>query len=211
MTRHIRNSWIIFVTCLAFFGLMMVVAFAKDDAVSAAAETTVKIVKDKGHGSGFYVGGDYFVTAAHVVKGETSVRVVTSDGKEYTAQVMLYNRLDDIAILKTSGVKALTLAAVDCTPLVVGDTVSVRGSPMGLDFISTWGRVAGLEREVAYWRSAWVADMTVAPGNSGGPAFDEFGKVRGIVVGVTGWQGALVPFAIVVPSQAICRMQNLLD
>jgi S1-C subfamily serine protease len=101
-------------------------------------------------GSGVIITGDgEIVTNNHVVSGASSIKVTTSDGKSYTAQVVGTDSKKDLALIKlenASGLKAATLGNSD--GVQVGDTVVAIGSPEGLTGTVTSGIVSALNRDV---------------------------------------------------------------
>ncbi|MFI9614321.1 S1C family serine protease [Streptomyces sp. NPDC052023] len=101
-------------------------------------------------GSGVIITGDgEIVTNNHVVSGASQVKVTTSDGKEYTAQVVGTDSSKDLALIKlddASGLKAATLG--DSDGVQVGDEVVAIGSPEGLTGTVTSGIVSALDRDV---------------------------------------------------------------
>ncbi|MER5440547.1 trypsin-like peptidase domain-containing protein [Streptomyces sp. NPDC002790] len=101
-------------------------------------------------GSGVIVTSDgEIVTNNHVVSGATSVKVSTSDGKTYTADVVGTDAKKDLALIKlksASGLKAATLG--DSGGVKVGDDVVAIGSPEGLTGTVTSGIVSALQRDV---------------------------------------------------------------
>jgi hypothetical protein len=54
-------------------------------------------------GTGFAVGPDLVVTNAHVVAGESHTNVVTSDGRELAARVVVFDGRHDVAVLAVDG------------------------------------------------------------------------------------------------------------
>jgi S1-C subfamily serine protease len=89
------------------------------------------------------------VTNNHVVSGASSVKVSTSDGKTYTAEVVGTDAKKDLALIKlknASGLKAATLG--DSEGVKVGDDVVAIGSPEGLTGTVTSGIVSALQRDV---------------------------------------------------------------
>ncbi|MEU5766596.1 trypsin-like peptidase domain-containing protein [Streptomyces asoensis] len=89
------------------------------------------------------------ITNNHVISGATSVKVKTSDGKSYTAQVVGTDSKKDLALIKlenASGLKPATLGNSD--GVKVGDTVVAIGSPEGLTGTVTSGIVSALSRDV---------------------------------------------------------------
>ncbi|MFF4759567.1 S1C family serine protease [Streptomyces sp. NPDC001292] len=101
-------------------------------------------------GSGVIVTGDgEVVTNNHVIAGASSIKVRTSDGTSYTAQVVGTDSSKDLALIKlrdASGLKAAALGNSD--GLTVGDQVVAIGSPEGLTGTVTSGIVSALHRNV---------------------------------------------------------------
>ncbi|MFI2413091.1 S1C family serine protease [Streptomyces sp. NPDC018947] len=101
-------------------------------------------------GSGVIITGDgEIITNNHVVSGASSVKVTTSDGRQYTARVVGTDSKKDLALIKlenASGLKAATLG--DSDGLRVGDQVVAIGSPEGLTGTVTSGIVSALNRDV---------------------------------------------------------------
>ncbi|MEW2511075.1 trypsin-like peptidase domain-containing protein [Streptomyces sp. NPDC046870] len=89
------------------------------------------------------------VTNNHVVSGATSVKVRTSDGRSYTAEVVGTDSSKDLALIKLKGASGLKAAALGASGGVqVGDTVVAIGSPEGLTGTVTSGIVSALNRDV---------------------------------------------------------------
>lgn len=101
-------------------------------------------------GSGVIITGDgEIITNNHVVSGASSVKVRTSDGKQYTAEVVGTDSKKDLALIKlenASGLKAASLG--DSDAVGVGDQVVAIGSPEGLTGTVTSGIVSALDRDV---------------------------------------------------------------
>ncbi|MHC5262846.1 S1C family serine protease [Streptomyces sp. UC4497] len=101
-------------------------------------------------GSGVIITSDgEIVTNNHVVSGASSVKVSTSEGKTYTAEVVGTDAKKDLALIKlknASGLKAATLG--DSEGVKVGDDVVAIGSPEGLTGTVTSGIVSALARDV---------------------------------------------------------------
>ncbi|MFE7231963.1 S1C family serine protease [Streptomyces sp. NPDC057596] len=101
-------------------------------------------------GSGVVVTSDgEVVTNNHVIAGASSIKVRTSDGTSYTAQVVGTDSSKDLALIKlrdASGLKAAALG--DSDGLTVGDQVVAIGSPEGLTGTVTSGIVSALHRDV---------------------------------------------------------------
>lgn len=175
-------------------------------------EPTVKVDGSSGaHGSGFYIGNGYVVTAAHVPDEEMFIAVVLADGRRLRADVVVSDEIDDLAIVKIDAPNDLRAAPLACRPAVVGEHIEVRGNPLQFDFVSTYGRVAGLARPLLPdWRSTFLIDATIAPGNSGGPVFDKDGAVLGVAVGVPLYRGSILGLGFVVPSTTLCALRDAL-
>lgn len=137
------------------------------------------------------------VTNAHVVvgvtqhaarhNGQTSLRVVTADGRTFDAEVLASNSQLDLALLGVAAGRLPAARIGDSTRLRVGEIVFAIGNPWGQVGVVTAGIISGLgrtpvqrasgaSRTVQYIRS----DVLLAPGNSGGPLLNAAGAVVGI-------------------------------
>ena len=134
-------------------------------------------------GSGWVAGRDLVVTNAHVVAGQTATHVeVGETGRRLPAKVVVFDEKNDIAILRVNG---LGLTPLRLAPPKPGKDVAVIGFPENgpLDIeparTDTTQRVISgdaydngpVERVVTSFR------VYVRPGNSGGPAVNEYGRV----------------------------------
>ncbi|NUO44737.1 MAG: trypsin-like serine protease [Streptomyces sp.] len=101
-------------------------------------------------GSGVIITSDgEIITNNHVISGATSIKVSTSDGKEYTAKVVGTDSAKDLALIKLENASGLTTATLGNSDGVqVGDTVVAIGSPEGLTGTVTSGIVSALNRDV---------------------------------------------------------------
>ncbi|MEU1009446.1 trypsin-like peptidase domain-containing protein [Streptomyces sp. NPDC005890] len=101
-------------------------------------------------GSGVIItSGGEIVTNNHVVSGASSIKVRTSDGKSYSAQVVGTDSSKDLALIRLRGASGLKPAALgDSSGVQVGDTVVAIGSPEGLTGTVTSGIVSALNRDV---------------------------------------------------------------
>ena len=152
-------------------------------------------------GSGFVLTADgYIATNYHViedaVKDESvTIEVSFANGDHYPAQLVGGEKSNDIAVLKIDATGLQTVVLGDSDKLVVGQSVFAIGNPLGeLTFTLTDGMVSALDRlittssydeETRTTQSVTMnmlqTNCAVNPGNSGGPLFNEYGEVVGIV------------------------------
>lgn len=139
-----------------------------------------------GHGSGFFVSPrGYVLTNFHVAGAQEGIpqeawglRVKTRDGRTFEARFIDGNKNVDAALLKIPGDGFPVARVGDSDAVRAGDSIVVIGNPHEYDHSVTTGIVSGLDRE-----HGWIQTSAfVNPGNSGGPAFDEAGRVVGIAV-----------------------------
>jgi TPR repeat protein len=139
-------------------------------------------ISPSGFGSGFLVKGGYVVTCWHVVENSKKISV-SCQGKDFNASVVQKDEGNDIAILRVEGADAgASLSFSDSVKL--GAQVFTMGFPhpdlQGSDVKFTTGSISGLtgpgNTPVYYQISA-----PLQSGNSGGPLFDEYGNLVGIV------------------------------
>ena len=140
-----------------------------------------------GAGSGFIISEDgYIVTNYHVIDGANSIKVTLNNGESYDATLIGGEELNDVAVLKVNGVTGLKPVVLgDSDSLVVGETVSTIGNALGsYSFSQTSGTVSATGRSVTMSDGTVMnmiqTDCTINNGNSGGPLFDQYGRVVGI-------------------------------
>lgn len=170
------------------------------------AISTVFVETTTGHGSGVHIGRGYILTAAHVVDAEPMVKIRDTLNRTVPGAVLWVNKAYDLALV------LIDKPVMDATPLncavrpKVGDEISAIGNPMNLLFVHTWGRVAAPVQERMLWKAAFIGDLTIAPGMSGGPIFDRAGNLIGLGVGVSSMGMTLFPISYIVPVSAVCRL-----
>lgn len=128
-----------------------------------------------GTGSGVILSADgYIVTNTHVVTldgatGDASIRVTTSDGKVYKADVVGTDPTYDLAVIKLQGASGLTpIEWGDSSKLNVGDDTIAIGAPLGLSNTVTTGIVSALDRSIEIASSAAPDTDTQDPNGNGG-------------------------------------------
>ena len=129
----------------------------------------------------------YIVTNNHVVEAGQNISVVLYDGSALTAQLIGADAADDLAVIKITPPKNITVASIgDSSKLKVGQAVLAIGNPLGITQTVTAGIVSALGRTVpegtgnAVIVNAVQTDAAINPGNSGGALVDMTGKLIGI-------------------------------
>ena len=143
----------------------------------------VTVRAEAGAGSGFLVDGDGLVlTNAHVVEQSPYLAVQFDAQHKVPAQLLASDPEKDLAVLRVNlsafpGAVVTPLAhpGEGKAPVVEGERVFTIGSPFGKEKTLTMGVVSKIEEHEIY------SDISVNPGNSGGPLFD----YQGLVVGIT--------------------------
>ncbi|MBR2132512.1 MAG: trypsin-like peptidase domain-containing protein [Oscillospiraceae bacterium] len=145
-------------------------------------------VQSASSGSGFIITQDgYIVTNYHVISGGTNVKVTLNDGTTYDAEVIGGEKDYDIAVLKVDPgeTKLQCVVLGQSENLLVGDEIFTIGNPLGeLTFSMSEGIVSCLNREINVDGTPFnMIQITAAvnSGNSGGPLFNTYGEVVGIV------------------------------
>jgi len=141
----------------------------------------VTIKTDASQGTGFLITNDgYVVTNSHVLLGASFANIYTYENEMYSAELIGYNTLMDIVLLKVQGsFSSLTFGNSD--KVKVGEKVLAIGNPLGLSFTATEGIISAVHREGVNELPYYLqTDVSLNPGNSGGPLIDTNGKVIGI-------------------------------
>lgn len=133
------------------------------------------------------------LTNNHVIRGETTVRVVEpASGRSFAATVVGYSVANDVAVLQLKGASGLeTVTPGDSSKLAVGAAVTAVGNAGGVGGSPsvTTGKVLALHRAITVSDdqggnerlSGLIAtDASLQPGDSGGPLLDSSGAVVGM-------------------------------
>lgn len=175
------------------YGTVTEVYYAVADSVVEITTETVQMSMwgqyvSSGAGSGVIIEEKGFiVTNYHVIEGANSVAVRLTDGSEYSASLVGYDEVGDLAVIKINASnKKLTAAKLGCSAdLEVGESVIALGNPLGsLGGTLTTGIISAKERNITVNGEQMVLLQTNAainPGNSGGGLFNMAGQLIGIV------------------------------
>lgn len=132
------------------------------------------------------------LTSLHVVEDADEITLVFADGTQTSAQVILEQPENDIAVLQPAELPGLLVPATLGNPgsMRVGDEAFAVGNPFGLYSSMSAGVISGFDRtfqppDSDYKLEGLIQiDAAVNPGNSGGPLLNRYGQVIGIVTGI---------------------------
>ncbi len=154
--------------------------------------SVVAVVHARGSGSGFIISSDgYILSNGHVIsrndpedptRAQENVTVVLNDDRKFAARVLGFSMDPDVALLKIEPDAPLV-------PVEIGDLSTIRtgmicyavGTPGGLKRTYTSGILSNIDRtDLNTFTTVLQTDAAINAGNSGGPLFDEFGRVLGL-------------------------------
>jgi S1-C subfamily serine protease len=136
-------------------------------------------------GTGFYISPDTIVTNFHVVNGCAEIRLHKSGGDLGAVKVLATSRADDLAALRAEAPAKSFLKLRVGVPIKAAEPVLVFGYPLAEALSSAGNTTVGNVTALAGMRddSRFIQiSAAVQPGNSGGPALDEAGRLMGVVV-----------------------------
>lgn len=165
--------------------------------------SVVLVLSRGGNGAGVIWREDgQIVTNNHVVRSDQS-EVVLSDGRRFSATLTARHPDRDIALLTidADGLPAADVA--DSSRVRPGQVAIAIGHPIGFREAVTVGVVVAagqIATEKGLQTGDFLqTDVTLLPGNSGGPLVDAWGRVIGINTMVNG------RLSLAIPSQAVER------
>lgn len=175
-------------------------------------KTVKSIFEPKSEGSGVLWGKSrYIVTNAHVIQNHKEIRAKTYQKQVLRLEVLgIYKELD-LAILKTSTPNALINLPSACyteTLPPVGTWVAAIGHPYSMTYSLSTGVVSAhhrgqtLREWARYFPGFLQTNITLNPGNSGGPLVDQRGVMIGLNTAIR--QGAIgmsftLPMSRIIP------------
>lgn len=140
-------------------------------------------------GSGFVVGDNLVMTAAHIVDGAGAI-TVRGGTHVVSATVVGVDDANDAALVRTATPIAAAPLPIETARPSLGLPVAVLGYPLGTyDVHLTQGVLSALDEKIdpegpVAVQHALVTDTAINFGNSGGPALDAAGRVVGLVSAV---------------------------
>jgi len=146
----------------------------------------------KNSGSGIVISPDGFLlTNFHVIENADKITATLSGGDVFDVEVIGFDRISDLALLKLGGSNLPFADMGDSDDLIIGEWVIALGNPFELFTISNQpsasvGIVSALNMDFGMQKSGKVlqdmiqTDAAINPGNSGGPLINANGKVIGI-------------------------------
>jgi serine protease Do len=152
-----------------------------------------------GLGSGFIIHPDGLViTNEHVVRGASQVVVTLPDGREFDAEVIGTDDVNDLAVVRIrrpeGSREALPVAPLgDSENLMIGEWAIAIGNPLGFLLSNTEpsvssGVISAVGRNIIpaggeqrnFYLDMIQTDASINPGNSGGPLVNALGEVIGV-------------------------------
>ncbi|WP_017711333.1 S1C family serine protease [Prochlorothrix hollandica] len=139
----------------------------------------LKVRSNDGNGTGFIVSKQgHILTCAHVLVGDR-FQVITEHGDRRSVEVLGKDETCDLAILYDKSLIDPPLTFADPATIAEGQTVYALGHPLGLDFTLSRGIISNRQR-VRSGVSLLQTDVSLNPGNSGGPLVNDQGEVIGV-------------------------------
>ena len=152
--------------------------------MKSALNATVTIKNNVAFGSGCAVSNDgCILTSYHVIADEpdSAIKVITNKGDTLNCKVERTSKLADLAILSTNSTFPFSFSLLDDVNFEITDAVLAIGTPASMELSQTVskGIISGI-RKSNDGLTLIQTDVSVSPGNSGGPLL----KLPGIFIGV---------------------------
>lgn len=188
----------IFVAVLLVFNIFMLTSFMGekttdqifDENINKIVEIKVSNGEVNGFATGFFVDKKgTILTNKHVVidsttgkaYGKIEVSIATSE-EVWPATVVRVSETDDLALIKIDYISKSYFKLAGS--VFDGETIYTIGNPSGFGFSFISGVVSAKSRNVNYngvTINCMQASFVINEGNSGGPVFNEDGKLVGII------------------------------
>jgi Do/DeqQ family serine protease len=166
-------------------------------------------------GSGVIVSSDgYVLTNLHVIGGErpgAEVMVALADKREVRAEIVGFDDLTDIALLRLDLEGLPVIPWGDSSQLKVAEWVLAIGNPFQLSQTVTLGIVSALGRAnigAAAYEDFIQTDAAINPGNSGGALVNARGELIGINTAIYSRTGGYQGIGFAVPSNLARRVMD---
>lgn len=184
-------------------GLLSAFSAELADVVARVSAGVVEVrAREHGAGAGTVWRSDGTIVTNHHVSPREQAEVVLADGRTLSAIAVARDPGNDLAVLKVAAQDLPAVTIGDAHALRPGELLLAIGHPFGVRGAVTTGVLStALPRQASERERELIrADITLGPGNSGGPLVDTRGRVVGINAMVTGG------LALAVPSHLVDRL-----
>ena len=161
-------------------------------------------------GSGVVLSPDgLIVSNYHVVAGASDIRVVLTDRREFSADVVLTDQASDLVILRLDGADDLQVVPFrDSDSVEVGELALAIGNPFGVGQTVSSGIISGLARAGfapgGAGRGYFIqTDAAINPGNSGGALIDVQGRLVGVNTAILSRSGGSHGIGFAIPANLV--------
>jgi serine protease Do len=165
-------------------------------------------------GSGFIVDASgIVVTNNHVIADADEITVIMNDGNKFKADLVGVDKKTDLAVLKFTPNKPLTVVKFgDSDKLRLGEWVVAIGNPFSLGGTVTAGIVSARNRDISQgpYDNYIQTDAAINRGNSGGPLFNLDGDVIGVNTLIISPTGGSIGIGFAVPSKTVAGVVDQL-
>ncbi|MEH0155225.1 trypsin-like peptidase domain-containing protein [Limibacter armeniacum] len=168
--------------------------------------SVVTVNTEAGHGSGFAISEDgYIITNYHVIEDVDSLEVILSNDQKLEAKLINYNAQRDLALLKIDHViKPLPISTDD---VKLGTSVIAIGTPADITLGQTLSKGMISGKRTIEEKTFLQSDVSISPGNSGGPLIYN-GKVIGVIDAKVVGQG-VEGITFIIPADEILNALNI--
>lgn len=154
---------------------------ALGETTTTAWQTTVLVETNSGHGTGAIISATTVLTAYHVV--DQGISGVEFFGREYEpGEVVWFDRELDLAILRVDVPARYSAAELYCGELRAEQPLLAVGHPLTERWVSVEGHLG--ESSPLVGSPLMLLDIELSLGNSGGPVFDQNGRIVGIATAI---------------------------
>lgn len=172
-------------------------------------------------GSGVIISKEgYILTNHHVIEQAEEIRVAIADGREFGANIIGYDFLSDLALLKVDTKEDLPqIQWSDSDNLLIGEWALAIGNPFGLSIgdaqpTVTVGIISATKRSLTvdqyYYESLIQTDASVNPGNSGGALVNINGELIGINTVIRSTSGGSQGVGFAIPANKARRVIDMI-
>jgi len=124
----------------------------------------------------------YILTNLHVIENADLIMVVLQNGRQYSAELIGYDKITDLAVLKVDAVNLPVIPQQENLASLAGDIVLAIGNPLNLGQTVTQGIISATGRSglSSGYLDFLQMDAAINQGNSGGALINSNGVLVGI-------------------------------